>query len=737
MAQWHEGPRWESRVLSCQSGPYALRDPDMILGRCVWSRARTALSPRADPGNGKPGSIRRFRSPVESAASSHGCTRSCWALGGSCPSAAPAGALRLISKTVPAQRRARARGRRALTSPTTDERAFKRMFAVSALYRTSRALREEVRQVRGRDVVDWTDWFFDLGRRLPVLRQQILSGSYSPNPPTRYELPKTKGSFRIITVPNMRDVLVYRHIADVVLRRALPSKVKGAFFSRRHTPTPIGPTFDLDPDDPYHKFFKIWLTYNTYRSRTLLNQPHDILVVTDISNYFDSIQHDLLLEYFAPLGLPRKTIGLLGRLLEAFKPESGHSPNPRVGLAQDELDCSRELAHVFLFEHDQRIAEAFGEDRYVRWLDDQNIGTTSFTQARTAVNVLTRSLASQRLTLNAGKTRFLDPGEVVVHFQLEANRLLDDWNKSYRQIDADNLSAARRALRNAWSTITSSEAAGKGNWDKILKRMYAFAVQVDIPDLEPRALDDLIESPDLDERIFNYFSRRNRPRALLDLFKAYRDAGENLFEATDAIFFDAALRAVPTGREAKELRALALSYARRRGRSRPLVRASAIVLLYWMGVPAEILEGLYTRDEAPALPKEVARAWMACAAARDPSSLTRIQALLLGHPSDDVARLARFLTDLFDGALTGALPLSGSKPRWPQPGRYYDARAWIMLELAAHSPDRVIRAQVKGTIARHAATVQILPERRVLDRIQAAISKPPTAPQGSRRSGRH
>ena len=56
--------------------------------------------------------------------------------------------------------------------------------------------------------------------------------------------------------------------------------------------------------------YEIWLRYNEYRSRTFLTEPYSCLVVADITNYFDSIQHDLLIEYLAPLGLPRKAMGV-------------------------------------------------------------------------------------------------------------------------------------------------------------------------------------------------------------------------------------------------------------------------------------------------------------------------------------------------------------------------------------------------------------------------------------------
>jgi hypothetical protein len=303
------------------------------------------------------------------------------------------------------------------------------------------------------------------------------------------------------------------------------------------------------------------LKFNQYRSRTLLNNAYQILVVTDITNYFDSIQHDLLIEYLSPFQLPRKEMGLLGRLLEAFKPMAGHSPNPRVGLAVDELDCSRELAHLFLFEHDKRIAAEFGDSNYVRWLDDQNIGVRSISEARKLVNVLTRSLSCQRLTLNAGKTKFLTPAEVILHFQLEANEELDQWEHRFRTVET-NITQARNELTDTWNRISMGDHVGTGNWAKILKRMYAAATKADSDLLEGRALQDLVDYPDqLDERIFQYLAKRNRGEQLLSLFSGYCGAGENLFEATESAFFESLLLLDPTPVLAARIRKFASVFA--------------------------------------------------------------------------------------------------------------------------------------------------------------------------------
>jgi hypothetical protein len=128
-------------------------------------------------------------------------------------------------------------------------------------------IRKEVRLLRARDVVDWIDWFVSLEGSLSTLSRDLVSGLYTPSATTRYELGKSHGAFRVISAFNMRDAIVYRHICDEALQRALPKKVAGAFFSRRHSATPVGNTLTLSADD-YHTFFDIWLKFNQYRTHT-------------------------------------------------------------------------------------------------------------------------------------------------------------------------------------------------------------------------------------------------------------------------------------------------------------------------------------------------------------------------------------------------------------------------------------------------------------------------------------
>jgi hypothetical protein len=570
------------------------------------------------------------------------------------------------------------------------------------------------------------DWALTIDTSLPIIREQVLGGIYVPLRPTRSEAGKSKGAFRVHTALNIRDALVYRHICDQALLLALPHKVEGAFFSRRQTPTPVGKSFGYEPSES-DEFYAIWLRYNEYRSKTLLNQVYKILVITDISNYFESIAHDLLFEYLAPLGLPRKAVGTLGRLLEAFRPDAGNSPSPRLGIPVDDLDCSRELAHIFLFEHDRRIVEAFGVRNYVRWMDDQNIGVRTMAEGRSVVNAMTRSLAQQRLTLNSEKTRFLTPTQVAAHFQLEANDELTKW---WERLVAANWHVSeelRTDLSALWQGFSQGETAEKGNWDKILKRFYAYAARANLDFLEAHSILHLVRYPDLAERIFHYLARRNRGQKLLDIFVAYVGNDENLFEHVESQFFEALLLLDPDKRVSDGALAIATAFAKKKlpGQTpRSLGRASAILTLYWLGARTTALQQLYSAEEASELPKEVARAWLTVVAARTPARVESVVERLFGHPADDVLRLVRFLQSLRRGQLATLGKYYNLKNRYPLPGKFYDARAWLLLEVASHSKHPTLRASSSADAKRFAPYVYTAPERRILARVSRRLGLP-------------
>lgn len=598
------------------------------------------------------------------------------------------------------------------------------MFSAEELRKTWSQLRSEFERSTVPDVINHLDWRTTLDHALDDLSKRVINGSFEPATPARYEIAKAKGAFRIITGLAPPEALVYRHIANAVYRLYLPRKVQGAFFSMRHQKTAVGKTFVLSDDD-YEKFFVIWIAYNQYKAQTLLHGIYDRLVTTDISNFFESIQHDLLFEYLGPLGLPRKTLALLGRLLERFKPASGHSPNPKIGIPVDDLDCSRQIAHSLLFEHDHRIAEQFGEDNYVRWMDDQSVGVRGDTEARRAVNILTRSLAEQRLTLNAGKTKFLSPEEVAVEFHLQTNERLDELK---RLRDAGHV-VQEVDIRNVWSL--AEKDAGKGHWNKILKRFYGEFTAAGSSFFEDRALQDLIAYPDLDDRIFKYFAARNRTKELIGLYLGYVEARECLFEGTEFNFFEAcsSIRDINED-ERQQLIVVANDFLdggppKSTGRSGGKI--GALLLLYWLDALGDVR--LWPVTVVRQLDADVSRAWLACCAARHPEDIDSLIGRAAATGSATVARLAVFLSELRTGAIK-VKSIANPKTHFPFVNvKYFDARGWLCFELVGRlSPPSSNRARsVWKNFAKLASTA---PENAIMGRVLAHLGiAEPLGPQ--------
>jgi hypothetical protein len=433
----------------------------------------------------------------------------------------------------------------------------------------------------------------------------------------------------------------------------------------------------------------------------MLQGLYRTLVLADISNYFDSIQHSLLFEYLMPLGLPRESIGLLARVLLVLRPQSGFSPTPQLGLPVDEFDCSRQIAHVFLFEHDRRIIREVGEDHYARWMDDQNVGTKGFTAARRAVRHLTSSLAEQRLTLNSGKTKFLDPAGQSVHFHLAANDALDLIEGQLEAKSPQGKRAPVLALRAAWAQACGH--AKEGNWDKILKRFYGLAAIAGTSFLMQRSYSDLVQYPTLAPRIFEYWVARRAYKGLIRLFERFVRQGECLYESVAVAFFETILGSDPPDDARRALRALAQRVLA--GDWPPDLgdypKQSAALCLYWVGDKRSARSfRRIVRNDGAALPEGVVRALLSAAACLAPGDLTGTlgDAVRVGKPS--VASLATTISRLRGNKISGVPGARVINGRWSWALRrtVYDARMWLQLEILAFGRSAHIRTKLKREV---------------------------------------
>jgi len=577
-----------------------------------------------------------------------------------------------------------------------QDRDFEALWQSRRLKSTWKAIRAGLKKCDARDSLDYLEFDLFVDDRIKILRKAVTTGSYTPAEPGLFELAKERGAFRVMSVLTAEDALVYRHLVDDIYRRAQRDEPGGVYFAQGQPTVPVGPECRKNDLDSYEDGWQLWIRYHQYRTKTLLNTIAKVLVVTDVTNYFESIQHELLLEHLAPLGLSRKATGLLGRLLERFKPASGHSPTPRVGLPVDQHDCSRALAHIYLFEHDRRVTGLVGKDRYVRWMDDQNLAVESLTDARIVVRKLTSSLSEQRLVLNTGKTRFLDAPGVNNFFHLDSNDHLDEIDKKLKKGASDSITRAE--LSTAWSSSLVLE--NHGNWSKILKRFYGMAGRLNEPFLKTRALSDLIAFPLLAPRIFEYYAALQDFSGLLELFSELVESKESLYESAEAAFFEGILLCnIPNDLRSK-FREFTYQWLTNQnlGTGRPYSRGSAALCLYWLGDKRSVsaIEKVLL-NEAHNYPATTSRALVAAYTALAPEKIDVALKICARLANKELASFAQFVDVIMESEnIVCSLPRVSCRRPYSSQISIFEARTWLRLEILTLAKSQGIRNWLKS-----------------------------------------
>lgn len=315
-----------------------------------------------------------------------------------------------------------------------------------------------------------------------------------------------------MTQPSIPDLVLYRSIVDAIYRKALKREHQHVYFKREHLQQAQNlaqkqATQQMNWATQYRmtsqRSFYNWLRYAQYRKHLLLQAIHPYLVVTDITNFFDSELHSHVEEALRGLPIAPRMLGVLFFLLERLSIRQDYASSHGISLPVDEFDCSRTLAHLTLFSHDDTMVELVGEDNYVRWMDDQNLGVLSKAGGLRVLSQVGTSLARLHLSPNTKKSRILTLGEARRHFHLDLNDLLDKAEATAKVAKTHKQRVTlSRQLRLIWSRAQRHE--GTGEFDKVLRRLYRLAGFASLRFLRRRALRDMLNDPGLADRVCDY-----------------------------------------------------------------------------------------------------------------------------------------------------------------------------------------------------------------------------------------
>src|ERR1051325_5006645 len=226
-----------------------------------------------------------------------------------------------------------------------------------------------------------------LKQHWPAIREQLLSGTYQPQPVKRVEIAKPDGGVRKLGIPTVLDRFIQQAVMQV-----LQSKWDRTFSEHSH---------GFRPQRSAHQAVA--------KAQQYIADGHRWVVDLDLEKFFDRVNHDKLMAAIARRVSDKRMLKLIRAFLESGVMENGLVSSVEEGTPQGG-PLSPLLSNLVLDELDRELER--GQHRFVRYADDCNIYVASERAGKRVMQSVTGFLRRRlKLKVNKAKSAVARPQE--------------------------------------------------------------------------------------------------------------------------------------------------------------------------------------------------------------------------------------------------------------------------------------------------------------------------------------